>query len=203
MVVVPPSMTAKSSAKARQSRAMHRREAGKAWSSSPIAGSPSPCGLPERIAQPSRGALAFARSSIANATPWPSPAWHAASRAIARNAGSGSKPSIEHKASSAKLASTAIFSRRWPAVRKARRELRRIGSDAAQARLHPERRIDQREVEGRHRVAALPRATPACGIRGCGCRSPPCRRSARTAAPRSPCRWRAWRSSAPCPRCLP
>ena len=47
------------------------------------------------------------------------------------------------------------------------------------------------------------RVRRACGTRGCGCRFRPCRRSARTAAPRSRNRWRSWRSSGPCPRCRP
>ena len=56
-------------------------------------------------------------------------------------------------------------------------------------------RVGPAQLAGRLRRASCTRA--------CGCRSRPCRRSARTAAPRSRGRSRAWRSSGPCPRCRP
>jgi hypothetical protein len=81
---------------------------GRAASSSPTPGSPSPSGPAgaQRPAEPRRGAVTALEHEGGAAS-------RAASPAIARSAGVASKPGTASSASSAVVASTASFSRRW------------------------------------------------------------------------------------------
>ena len=138
------------------SSALGRRAAGRAARTAPIDASPSPVGVPSASrAQPSRGAsIRVAPAGVVVTRKVPG-LERAASSATARSTARSSKAGVDSSAWSAKLPSTAIFSRRWRPPGRARRQLRRARRDAAQSRLHAERRADEREVErghGRRRI---------------------------------------------------